>query len=419
MIPQFTFAPRIQKSKIVQRKGFPLKYGTYSEIKTRDWEFRFNLKGEIKFIRGLSPDWPHPAEQLKRTQGNDWVYYAVGDQSGDTGLISWMGEYYLPNLPYPSNPVWEVKYTSDPRIMSAFAAWAQLYADIYSVLNQPGGIPPLRRDGLEAIFQNNDQELLQSTEALHHIIGGRISVLPPDTRHVDYEVIPLTIADGCLYHCEFCCVKSRSRFSPRPLDDIREQIQALKAFYGPELKNQNSLFLGHHDALAAGADTIIIAAMEAAKAFAMDTDDAPSLFFFGSVDALLNSSWEDLQAINALPFKSWINIGFESPDPATLKAIGKPVTKEKVERAFEKMCHINTQLDRLEITGNFLLGETLPPSHYPALARLLSTAPSNAKGTLYLSPIQDSPKKRELLPRFFQLKDISPIPLFVYLIQRL
>lgn len=103
----------------IAKASFPLRYGKYSEIRTSDYEFIFNLNGEIKFIRGLNANWPHPAEQLKRTDGNDWVYYSVGDKSGGNGIISWMGEYYLPCLPYPSNPVWEVNYLSNPLIMNA------------------------------------------------------------------------------------------------------------------------------------------------------------------------------------------------------------------------------------------------------------------------------------------------------------
>ena len=44
------------------KQTFPLRFGKYSEIRTPDFEFCFNLNGEIKSIRGLKPDWPHPAE---------------------------------------------------------------------------------------------------------------------------------------------------------------------------------------------------------------------------------------------------------------------------------------------------------------------------------------------------------------------
>ena len=89
----------------ISKASFRLLYGRYSEIRTHEYEFLFNLNGEIKFIRGLNVNWPHPAEQLKRTDGNDWVYYSVGDDSSENGVISWLGEYYLPCLPYPSNSI--------------------------------------------------------------------------------------------------------------------------------------------------------------------------------------------------------------------------------------------------------------------------------------------------------------------------
>lgn len=128
---QFTINIEKQGPRNLVKASFPLRYGKYSEIRTADYEFLFNLNGEVKFIRGLHPKWPHPAEQQKRTDGNDWVLYSVGDVSGENGIISWLGEYYLPCLPYPSNSIWETNCFSNPAVMGALAAWPQLYADLY------------------------------------------------------------------------------------------------------------------------------------------------------------------------------------------------------------------------------------------------------------------------------------------------
>lgn len=240
---------KVGPDKLV-KQTFPLRFGKYSEIKTPDFEFCFNLNGEIKSIRGLKSDWPHPAEQFKRTAGNDWVYYTVGDKSGDDGIISWMGEYYLPCLPYPSNPVWEIKYFSNPVVMSALAEWSQLFADLYMANSK--GLYPHAKDLIERILANDDRILYERSQQLNKIIGGRVSVLPPDTRHVDYDIIPLTIADGCLYHCKFCCVKTDQKFQIRSKENIHDQLGALKDHFGANLVNYHALFLGNHDALAAG-----------------------------------------------------------------------------------------------------------------------------------------------------------------------
>ncbi len=419
---QNNFAISIEKQSPgkITKQSFPLRYGKYTEIRTSEYEFVFNLNGEIKFIRGLHAKWPHPAEQLKRTQGNDWVYYCVGDESGDKGIVSWLGEYYLPCLPYPSNSIWDIDYLSNPDVMNAFAAWSQLFADLHGSGN---GIHPRAKAFINRIINHDERVLHERSKKLDAIIGGQVSVLPPDTRHVDYEIIPLMIADGCLYRCSFCCVKSGQKFRPRSKADILEQIQQLKVYFGRNLENYNALFLGNHDALAAGSDLICLAAGEAIKGFGLTTSGANTLclFMFASVDSLLKSKNALFEKLERLPFYTYINIGFESVDAPTLKSIRKSVEASRVSEAFQKMLEINTTYKNIEITGNFLMGEQLPSEHYQSLTELFRGAPvsSNGKGTIYMSPLKDSPKKRELLPKFLEIANQSPMSTFIYLIQRL
>lgn len=403
------------------KQTFPLRFGKYSEIKTPDFEFCFNLNGEIRSIRGLKSDWPHPAEQFKRTAGNDWVYYTVGDKSGNDGIISWMGEYYLPCLPYASNPVWEINYFSNPVVMRALAEWSQLFANLYMANSK--GLYPHAKDLIERILANDDQILYERSQQLHKIIGGRVSVLPPDTRHVDYDIIPLTIADGCLYHCKFCCVKTDQKFQIRSKESIHEQLAALKDHFGANLVNYHALFLGNHDALAAGGDLICFAAEEAYHSFGFRQrmDQKPFLYLFGSVGSFLGSGQALFEQLNRLPFYTYINIGFESIDPKTLSLIGKPVTAKQVQEAFEKMVEINADFNQIEVTGNFIAGDNLSDEHEVSLAHLLKYASveKKSKGAVYLSPLKDSSKKRELLSQFYTIKEESRLPVFVYLIQRL
>ncbi|MFH1980989.1 MAG: radical SAM protein [Pseudomonadota bacterium] len=405
----------------VAKNSFPLRYGRYSEIRTSEYEYLFNLNGEIKFIRGLNANWPHPAEQLKRTDGNDWVYYSVGDTSGESGIISWLGEYYLPCLPYSSNSIWEINYFSNPEIMKAFGAWPQLYGSLYEYGKDR--LPAKARELTGLIIENHDGALYDRAKRLNQIIGERISVLPPDTRHVDYEIIPLPISNGCLYHCDFCCVKSDQRFKVRSKADILDQIRKLKEFYGRNLENYHGLFLGNHDALAAGQELIVTSATEAYSAFGFDRPGGttPMLFLFGSVDSLLKFENKAFEKLNQLPFYTYINIGFESIDTETLACLGKPVDEPKVRAAFQKMLDINASYRNIEVTGNFVIGEGLTPEHYQSIKGLLQDVPnaSRGNGTIYLSALKNSPKKRELLPIIKEIQDSSKIPVYVYLIQRL
>jgi len=408
-------------SRKYAKTSHPTRFGTYAEIQTRDFEFHFNLNGQIKFIRGLRPDWPHPFEALKRTAGNDWVYYTVGAVIGQHGIRDWLGEYYLPCFAYQSNAIVDFTPYDHPAVPGALAAWAQLYADIRSA--------PLEKFSkrahafLDRVTTNDDTALLAHAKRLHTIIGGQISVLPPDTRHVDYDVIPLTIADGCLYHCDFCIVKSDRTYRPRPLESIRAQIEDLKALYGQDLPNQNSLFLGHHDALAAGQERICTAAAEAFDAFGFADANIshPMLFMFGSVSALLKAKGALFEALDRLPYTTHINIGLESLDAGTLANIGKPLEVTDIQAAFAKMLALNATFTSIEITANFLIGAPLSQKHHERIVNLLSSVEPirPPKGAVYLSPYAGQPDGTALLKTFFEIKHASRLPVFVYLIQRL
>jgi hypothetical protein len=409
-------------SRRFTKASHPTRFGKYAEIRTRDHEFHFNLNGQVRFIRGLGSDWPHPFEALKRTDGNDWVYYSVGAAIQQQGIQSWLGEYYLPCFAYQSNAIVNFTPYFLPVVTGAFAAWAQLYANIRTM--SMDGLPTRTRAFLNRVAENDDSALHSRAEDLHTIIGDRVSVLPPDTRHVDYEVIPLNIADGCLYHCKFCCVKSSKSFHPRSMENIREQIRNLKDFHGRNLQNYNALFLGNHDALAAGADRVCMAASEAFNAFDIGNANIghPRLFVFGSVDSFLKAGDSLFENLDQLPFFTHINIGLESVDAETLAEIGKPLAVADVHEAFCKMTDVNRSYENIEVTANFLLGDPLSTYHHQSLADLLGNVSDipPGKGAVYLSPLAGHQQEsEELLQSFFEIKDKSRLPVFIYLIQRL
>ena len=400
------------------KASYPVRYGRFCEIKTPQYLFEYNLNGELKTIRGLRSDWTHPAEWLKRTDANDWVFYSVGRYHR---LFSFLGEYYLPCLSYPSNSPWEYNPFGDLTIQKALSAWSWLETDLQPMLSN--GLPAEIKNFLGRIAHHDANTLRLKTEKLHRIIGGPVSVLPPDARHADYEVIPLMVADGCLYDCGFCCVKSGRSFRRRPKTDIRRQIQRLKAFYGDNLENYNALFLGDHDALAAGWDAIGMTALEAYEAFYFEKSNIknPALFLFGSADSLLNAGDYLFEALNRIPYYTYINIGLESADASTLLHINKPLELNTIKAAFQKMLEINRLYLNIEITANFLLGDRLGPDHYTALIELIRSCLDRfySKGAIYLSPLNTSRNRGNLLRRFVEIKNKSRLPTYLYLIQRL
>ncbi|MCK5163891.1 MAG: radical SAM domain-containing protein, partial [Desulfobacula sp.] len=267
------------------------------------------------------------------------------------------------------------------------------------------------------------EALQKKAQKLFNISGSRVTVMPPDARHVDYNIIPINISDGCLYKCRFCKVKNKKKFSIRSQQDIDNQINLLKQLYDKDILNFNALFLGEHDALNAPCDLILHTAQTAFDAFEFQASYMKKnfIFMFGSVDSFLNAGKTFFKNLNRLPFLSFINIGIESYDQATLDFLGKPLTCKKVDRAFDKIQTINDTFPNIEITCNFVMDEALSDSHYTTLMTLIREKVNRTKpkGCIYLSPLKFGSPSRQVLYDFYKLKSRSRLPTFLYMIQRL
>ena len=145
------------------------------------------------------------------------------------------------------------------------------------------------------------------------------------------------------------------------------------------------------------------------------------LFLFGSVDSFLHATDRLFHRVNDLPFYTYINLGLESVDSETLTVIKKPVASDAAREAFRKMNSVNRQYENIEVTANFVLGDRLPKTHDTALAELLRNGVDRtySKGAVYISPLGAISNRRETLKRFFEIKNLSRLPVFIYLIQRL
>jgi len=400
--------------------SYPLRYGYFSEVKTPEYIFQFNQNGEIKFISGRGKNWPNPSEWLKRTVANDWVYYATG---GYSGVYDAIGEYYLPCFSYPSNAIHLIDPFKDKAVFGAFMAWNRLCENI-STLSCNTQSDPLK-NFLKLIQKRTPQNLKLRSEKFHGILGDAITVLPPDTRHVDYEIIPIIVADGCLYQCGFCKIKSGARFTCRSNENIKQQILSLQTFYDQDLLNYNSIFLGQHDALCAGGERIEFAARQAYHLFELNRSHLKGthLFLFGSVNSLLFADSALLDTLAALPFYTYINIGLESADQQTLDLLKKAISPKEVEMAFDKMLQINRTYENIEVTANFLFDDTLPENHLPSFFRLMEKKLDHfyPKGAIYFSPLIKGhvEQKQEIKKEFYKIKARSRMPTYLYLIQRL
>ncbi len=428
-------------ARAYEKTRYPQKHGLYHEIRTPSATLCFNLNNEIVIGRGRDGGWPSSREWLKRSLGNDWVYYSTGGYGGTHEIIGSnvlpepirfripapynevyraTGEYYLPNLPYPSNAILGGNPFENPAVANILTTWHESVKEAAARLKHAAG--PFDAFLKNAIC-NSPERLKDRADRFHEIIGGRLSVLPPDTRHVDYNVIPLRVTEGCLYHCRFCRVKNDKTLQQRSMASIEEQIGALKTWFGPDLVNFNALFLGGNDALAADTGLILSAVEKAAAELGLARSfmSGFNLFLFGSVDSFLGADTALFDALQTMTCRTYINLGLESADPETLDAVGKPITARQVKTAFDKMLEINRRYGAIEVTANFLMDESLPAGHYRAFVDLVRgrLPEPTAKGCIYFSPLCLQPPSQRLLYFFNQLQAMSRLPAYLYLIQRL
>lgn len=397
--------------------SYPQQHGIYSEIETAAVVMRFNLRGEIVFLRGKGQDWPHPQEWLKRTVGNDWIYYSTG---GYTGVVEAIGEYYLPNTPYPTNSLLGGRPFELPAVNRLTALWPDMLRDAAATLTPQA--PAAVREFFDLALAGGPAPLQARAERLFALNGGRVTVLPPDARHVDYHLIPLFINEGCLYKCRFCRVKSEKPYRRGEWSKVNARIDGLRDWFGSDLGNCNALFLGEHDALAAGAEAVV-AAVDRGRAvlgLAESVMAGSNVFLFGSVDSLLAAPDRLFAALDHSGCAVYINVGLESVDQESLDLLGKPLAVARVMEAFRRIQEINRNCAAVEVTANFILDE-LAPGHLPSLCRLLAegVAKTRGKGCVYLSPLAIASPSRAKVMDFYRLKQLSRLPTFLYIIQRL
>lgn len=407
--------------------SFPVHCGVFSELETDLFVFHFNLNNEIIRAKRKGDCWRHPHEWLKRTVGNDWVYYSTG---GYTGVFEATGEYYLPNFRYPTNSILgghpfrqeEVNYLAENWHSTLTALQEE---SIFNGCSDSAGKsqPHSLVDFLTSVTARDPAYLHRKAQSLFDIIGGRVSVLPPDARHVDYNLIPVTLSKGCLYKCAFCKVKNSTPFTQLPRQEIDRQLDKLRELYNRDLINYNSLFLGEHDALLANQRNIIYVVEQALKKLGLNRSHITgnNTFLFGSVASLLGAEITLFQSLEQLPGNTFINIGLESADQATLDMIGKPIAAKEVKAAFLRMQEINDRFPSIEVTANFIMDSTLPTGHYRSILELVrDSQPRNKpKGSIYFSPLTFNQPSRSKLFEFNRIKIMSRLPTYLYIIQRL
>lgn len=402
-----------------KKLSYPARFGRYHELITPTGTYHLCLDGFPKFFQARDR-WPHPQEWLKITRGGDAVYYS---SLGYRDLFDLTGEYYYPFLPYSSNSIF-FNAPLSPEVMKQLRRKHDQLCGQAAVFSETLPAGSEQQKTIKDFSGWTWKKIISSAQHLHRLIQARVPVLPPDCRHLDYDVIPFVISDGCQANCGFCNVKTGAEFRVRSDEEINEQLVGLKEFFDEELKNYAGIFLGQHDALAAGVTKICRAMKKADEILGIGRGHVrqPTVCQFGSAWSLLATDDNDLQQLADQPYKFYINIGLESFDQNTLNNLRKPVSAEENRQAFKRIVAINRRYCNIEISVNLIFGEIAGSDHLNTILQVVNSenSRSNILTTLYLSPLAVNGFCRQ---NFFQalriLKSRLRVPVYPYLIQRL
>jgi hypothetical protein len=399
---------------------FPVIYGMPVVVRWQRHEFHFNLLGQVRRIFSGARYWPNAQETLKRTIANDWIFMST---FGYEGSYSLMKTHYVPLTAYhdPALFLEDEKPLDSPYVAQAlemFDAFVEHAGELAG-----NGASPRAAEFLAKVARFGRPALDAERQRLYDINGGHLTVLPPDTIDVEYEIIPLQISDGCTGGCAFCKFNDGIGFHVRDRANVKKQVSELRDFFGPDLMNYNAVVLGQNDALAAGAHAIDFAARLAYEELniAESYHEGSFLYMFGGAHTLLDADEELFEALDNLPFENiHVNVGLESPHEQTLDILGKPQSAADVRYAFEKIRHINSDFKKLNVSCNFVVGDDLPRDHVDAVRDLLSGADTRMmKGTAFISPLENAASPRLTRNDFTSIKLAARMPVYLYLVQRL
>ena len=399
--------------------SFQVNRGLYTEVRWAGYRFKFDLNGGLQKITGESSVWPYPEDWITRTQTNRWIYYS-GRSYED--IFALTGLYYYPFVDGQEDLFDQGSPFEEPYVKEAFRAWERLPAHLERAMGDTHGE---EAEAIARILQMTSRGLSRRALDLYHCLRATVPIIPPETHKVAYQVVPIIVADGCRGNCRFCCLKSGMDLVPRSMEEISTQIKEIRAYYGPDLINYNSVFLGQNDALSAGLERVIEAALIAWRDLDLvhSYHPDPRLFLFSWPEALLSLDSSAVSDLNSLPYsKVHINVGIESLDKSTLEWLGKPLDIQTAWSCMEKAMELNMTPGPLEISLNFVAGDSLPQAHWDLLSQSLDrrNGPGPCKGAIYISPLRGELKApRVLRRRILQLKARSSWPLFLYLIQGL
>ena len=221
-----------------------------------------------------------------------------------------------------------------------------------------------------------------------------VRIRPPS--EANSLLLPLTL--GCSHNkCTFCCRFKGVRFSIRPIEEVKADIDLVSRQYKPYFRR---VFLENADALITPQAKLV----EVLSYIREKLPDIERVGLYGNAKSILRKSLDELKELGRLGL-GIIYMGVESGDDEILQRVKKGVTREQLVEAGRRVKAAGITLSVTFILG--LGGRERTWEHAQATAGILTDIDPDFVGALTLMLERPAPIVDEV--ESGSLKLISPL----------
>jgi len=207
---------------------------------------------------------------------------------------------------------------------------------------------------------------------------GRIYRPPSEA---DSLILQATI--GCSYNrCSYCAMYTDKRFRPRPLDELRQDIELAAAYYGAG--GVRRVFLADGDALILRTSRLLEILADLRRTF----PDLQRVSTYASPQALLAKTVPELAELKAAGLGLHY-VGPESGHPEVLRRIAKGVGPDELIDGCRRVLDAGARLSLIFLLG--VGGIELSNEHAVESGRLASAIDPQYLSALTLVPVPGTP----------------------------
>jgi radical SAM superfamily enzyme YgiQ (UPF0313 family) len=275
-----------------------------------------------------------------------------------------------------------------------------------------GGLVPFVGEhealGLEqarAAFSRIDRynfDRLEIERDTFHRIYKPVTILPPD----QYLALYLQATEGCSFNsCAFCGFYKDRLFRVKSLNEFRDHIRRVRAFFGGSISMRQSIFIGDANALLIPQTALLslldtvnaefpivprgLAAQERAEWKSQHPTHFNGIYSFIDAFTTRRKTVEDFRNLSERGLRR-VYVGLETGDAELLHFLGKPNTPLEVVELANQVKAGGVGLGVIVLVGAG--GDKFAEAHVRNTARILNAMPLDEGDIIYFSELVDTPE---------------------------